>query len=288
MAPLIESPADLAASVRAFMDAPEYWRDAVGSHPKYFVHLQTKNGSAFGLSKFCAFRDISLEDYVVTHRHTRGGGQTQKHIRKVCGTDWTPLHKVPRKLRAAFLRWFTPISQGSLGTKDVYLLTVEDSTTARPNKPKRRVSPLDLAKRLAAQNKIGAIGEEIALAYERTRLLKSGARGNDFDVVQVSLQNVAAGFDIRSRFKKDIRHIEVKASTSNDGLIYVSLNEIETLHKLGASSYLYVVHVTNVSKREGAVVRILRDPFKKGHSTTWLAPCLFVGQPPASTSQSVG
>jgi len=157
-------------------------------------------------------------------------------------------------------------------------LTVDLEATPKA-KQKRIVSPEELQRRLGAQTKVGHIGEEIALAYERERLFSLGATKANLDLQHVSLVNVAAGYDIRSAFRKKIRHIEVKASVSIDGAIYVSPNEISTLQKLGQSAYLYVVHVTDAKKREGFVTQEIKNPFKDGRETEWLSPALFTGKP---------
>jgi hypothetical protein len=36
----VEGVADLLVSVRHFMEAPEHWREAVGTRPKFFVHYR--------------------------------------------------------------------------------------------------------------------------------------------------------------------------------------------------------------------------------------------------------
>ena len=260
------------------MDSPEYWRDAIGSHPKYFVHVEGRAEQLFGLSKFCAFRDISLEDYVTGARNTTGGGTTQKHIARVCGKEWTPLKLMPRQIQNDFREWFNELTEGKIGIDDICLLTVK--LKAKPKtRIKRIVSPEELQRRLAAQTNIGHIGEEIALAYEKDRLISQGATKTIMDLQQVSLVNTAAGFDIRSAYKKKIRYIEVKASKSIDGAIYVSPNEISTLQKLGKSAYLYIVHVTDTRKRTGYVVREIQNPFEFGQETEWLSPALFMGRP---------
>nr|WP_240954476.1 DUF3883 domain-containing protein [Solimonas marina] len=196
---------------------------------------------------------------------------------------------MPKQLQKDFRSWFASITEGRIGTEQIHLLTLKETTKERTkHNAKRRISPSDLAARLAAQNRIGAIGEEIALAHEKNRLKDLGANAQTMDVIQVSLLNVAAGFDIRSRFKKDLRHIEVKASTSIDGPLFISPNELSTLQNLGASAYLYMVHVTNVKKREGRVVKVIRDPFNRRKSKAWLAPCLFTGRPPDGDPQDAG
>lgn len=279
MPSFVTNTVELADSVRAFMDAPEYWRDAIGNHPKYFVHVEGSTEQLFGLSKFCAFRDISLEDYITGLRRTTGGGTTQKHLSRVCGKEWTPLMSTPRQLQEEFRKWFNELTEGKLSINDIYLLTVDLEAKPRA-RIKRIVSPEELQRRLAAQTNVGHIGEVIALAHEKARLLSLGATKVTIDLQQVSLVNTAAGFDIRSAYKKKIRYIEVKASTSIDSAIYVSPNEIATLQKHGQSAYLYIVHVTDVRKRVGTVIREIQNPFESGQETAWISPVLFTGKPP--------
>jgi len=276
---------ELAASVQAFMESPEYWRDAIGSRPKYFVHLDQNGKPLFGLSKFCAFQNIALEDYVVGWRSTTGGGATQKHIARICGKKWMPLASTPPKLQKQFKRWFSSITKEKIGFDEIHLLTISERQKVR--RPfSRQVSPEELEARLAAQNKVGKVGEEIAVAHERNRLRRKGAATSEIDVERVSLKNVAAGFDIRSKYRNQIRYIEVKSSTSIDGAIYISPNEISTLKKHGESAFLYIVHVTDVTRKKGTIIAEIRNPFKNGQETSWLNPCLFTGKPPLSGSRS--
>jgi hypothetical protein len=41
----------------------------------------------FGLSKFCAFKNITFEEYIAGHRRRTGGGTTQKHIAWLTGQN---------------------------------------------------------------------------------------------------------------------------------------------------------------------------------------------------------
>ena len=283
MVSFVSNPMQLAQSVQAFMDAPEYWRDAVGSHPKYFVHVAGRTGPLFGLSKFCAFSGISLEDYVTQLRHSTNGGTTQRHISKICGKSWVPLRSAPRQLQRQFLAWFSEVAEGRIGTNQIHLLTVGTASKLAPTK-KRAISPEDLQRKLAHQTKIGSIGETIAMRYEQQRLIALGATPSSMDLQQVSKINAVAGFDIRSSYKGHTRYIEVKASVSLDGAIFISPNEINTLQKHGKSGYLYLVHVTNVKKRVGTVHRVVQNPMKAGFQTPWLSPALFTGKPPSQES----
>jgi hypothetical protein len=109
----IENTADLINSVRRFMEEPTLWRDAVGSSPLYFVHYQDGQNHLFGLSKFCALKNISLADYVQGVRRDFNGGITQKHISKITGQSWIPLDEVNSDIRSAFVAWFSGFFTGS-------------------------------------------------------------------------------------------------------------------------------------------------------------------------------
>ena len=97
---------DLLRSVTSFMQAPALWRDAVGNHPKYFVHHVGDHGHEFGLSKYCAFKDIILTQYVDDLRDTTHGSKTRRKIEKVSGSRFVPLTEVNEETRIAFERWF--------------------------------------------------------------------------------------------------------------------------------------------------------------------------------------
>ncbi len=102
----VDEESELEDSVRAFMARPELWRAAVGSSPRYFVCLRADGEHLFGLSKFCAFKDLDLADYVGGVRGETDGGTTQKHIARVCGRDWLPLEDCPKTTQKAFRIWF--------------------------------------------------------------------------------------------------------------------------------------------------------------------------------------
>lgn len=101
----IETIDNLKSSVIEFSTKPELWRNAVGPAPVYFVHLEHKGSHLFGLSKFCAFKDISIESYIYDKRHKTHGGTTQKHISKLTGLEWLPIDKADRSVKNAFTLW---------------------------------------------------------------------------------------------------------------------------------------------------------------------------------------
>jgi len=270
----VNTTAALASSVQAFMDAPEYWRDAMGNNPKYFLHIDSKQGPLFGLSKFCAFSNITLQDYVVSQRHNTGGGTTQKLISKISGKDWMPLATTDSGIRKKFEQWFSGIVGNKISRDNINIIVLDDVPT-KTEKSKRAISPEDLQKRLKRQNEIGKVGELIALEYEIGRLNALGAKVAKNLVEHVALVNAAAGFDIRSCFAKVTRYIEVKSSTVIDGAFYISPNEINTLQKHGASGFIYLVHITDLIQRTGNVIREVSNPFPEGENAESLSVALY-------------
>ena len=121
----VENKADLIISVQNFMKSPDYWKDALGSHPKYFVHLQKGGEHYFGLSKFCAFKNIDLLDYINKLRYETYGGVTQKHISKIIGQNWIPFDKVNKNIRVAFEQWFFSVFPETYGTKRIHILSIQ-------------------------------------------------------------------------------------------------------------------------------------------------------------------
>lgn len=94
--------------VKRFKAAPKYWKDACGKNPVYFVCLRTGKEYKFGLSKFCAMRNITLQQYVEGQKrnNARGGYATKERIKYVTGKEWKPIEDIPAKIRSKFRNWF--------------------------------------------------------------------------------------------------------------------------------------------------------------------------------------
>jgi hypothetical protein len=270
----IENKSALVASVQAFMDAPEYWRDAISSKPKYFVCAFDKDKALFGLSKFCAFDSITLQEYVVKYRHHANGTQTQKKIAKVTGQHWIPLSEVSRNIKDSFEKWFSSIVGNRIGRENLHIMVIDDTPSNRA-KSKRSISPEELEKQLHRQNEVGKIGEKIAVQYEIERLRNLGVKSPETKVSHVAIVNVAAGFDIRSECPEGTRYIEVKSSTAFTGAFYVSPNEIDTLRMHADSGYIYMVEVTDLDSGEGVVKQEIANPFPEGERCQLLTPVLY-------------
>lgn len=266
---------DLIESVITFMSEPEYWRDAIGNNPKYFIHYLDSGINKFGLSKFCAFKNISLEDYVIKYRSETNGNITQKHICKITGKKWVPIDKCDHNTVFAFKQWFEAIADNNLKTDNINIISLNSSTSKIVTKTKRHISPEELEKRLERQREIGAIGEEIAMKYELTRLTKLGTKDPTRCVQQVSLLNAAAGFDIRSISSHDNRYIEVKSTTVDDGKFFISQNEIDTLEKHGDNAYIYMVVIEDVNSKKGRVIQEIKNPIKIIKEAKLLKPIMY-------------
>lgn len=168
---------DLIDATLAFAESPEYWREAVGSHPKYFTHYLGGKFHRFGLSKFCAFRGISLEAYVTHYRRTTDGGVTQKHISKVTGVRWKPYSLVNPVIQREFEQWIESFfPHYDPREASIISLSLGQGKKKAPQGRKIQLSPGELAKKLERQTKVGQIGETIALAYEINRLALCGGR----------------------------------------------------------------------------------------------------------------
>lgn len=97
---------------------------------------------------------------------------------------------------------------------------------------------------LAEQSAVGDLGESLSLKYETTRLSKLGLASESNSVVQISLTDVAAGYDIKSFEGRSItlKHdlfVEVKARKRHLHSFIMSANEIRVAKELGSK---YVIH----------------------------------------------
>lgn len=131
--PLVENVGDLRESVRRFWAAPDLWKDAVRTHPKYFVHLEEAGESYFGLSKFCALKGISLREYVGGYRHRLDGKTARVHISRITRQAWQPLAEVSPDLRERFTEWWesAPFPRGyDLGQVSIITLPADERSQA--------------------------------------------------------------------------------------------------------------------------------------------------------------
>ena len=272
--PFASTPEELTDSVLTFSAAPSaQQREVIGSNPIYFAHVVEGGKHHFGLSKFVAFRDVSIQDYIDKERNTTSGGDTRKHIARVTGQEWTPLGEATDAVRTAFLRWFERLPGNPLRSDQIRLLTLDRSHTVR--RKKRSLSPEELQRRLAEQAETGRIGEDIAVKHEWERLRLSGYNKSTAKVLHVAKDNAAAGYDIRSVCEGEVRCIEVKATVGKVGRFFISRGELEAMRTGGSEAYLYLVKIDSKEHETGKVVREIRNPYGALNSEEVLNPVLY-------------
>jgi hypothetical protein len=121
----IENVEDLRESVKQFMKSPELWRDAIGSHPRYFVHAKIRGKHSFGLSKFCMFKEIDLFEYVSNKRYETDGGTARRHISKICAQDWITINGINSKIRNEFESWFSIFYPSGYNLDKISIISLE-------------------------------------------------------------------------------------------------------------------------------------------------------------------
>ena len=264
---------ELGDSTLEFHDKPEFWKPALGSVPKYFVHIKVGDTDAFGLSKFCAFKNITIEEYLTTYRYKTSGGTTQKHIAWLTGQDWTARGKIDNNIRDSFDNW---ISQFFPNYKVENASFISLTKTSKPKRKKKKLmSPNELQDKLKLQGEIGEVGEEIALTFEAKRLKDKGIKNPYNHIDQVSKRNIAAGYDIYSSIKNETRYIEVKSSLNDNPDFFITENEVQTLETLQKEAHLYLVHITDLKSKQGRVFQVLNDPIRQLKEKGTLKPIVY-------------
>jgi hypothetical protein len=272
----IKNKADLIESISNFMESPEYWREAVGAHPKFFAHFKMENKHFFGLSKFCAFKNIHLQKYIQNLRYKTNGTTTQKHISNSLNKSWIPFKELNSQIQSAFTDWFFDFFPSTYNLDQVYILSVDKTVSHKEVKKKKVISPEEIEKQLKYQNQIGQIGEEIALKYEMDRLKKHNIKKPEKWIDQISKRNISAGFDIWSHPpKQEARFIEVKSSTKDPFNFYITQNEIETSKAHNKNSYLYLVLISDLKRKIGSVIIEIQNPTEKFETDFEINPILF-------------
>lgn len=264
---------DLTESTLEFYCKPEFSKEAVGSVPKYFVHVNDNGNHSFGLSKFCAFKNISVEEYLATYRHKTDGGKTQKHIAWLTQKDWTPRVKIDQNIRQSFDNWILNFFPNyNLNNASFISLS---ATGGIKRIRKKLVTPADLLANLKLQGEIGGVGEEIAMKFERQRLIEQGIKNPEQHINQVSKLNSAAGYDILSSTKIETRYIEVKSSLNDKRNFFITENELFTLKTLEPYAYIYLVQINDLTAKQGQVFEVIRDPVKQLKEAGTLTPIAY-------------
>lgn len=264
---------ELIDSTLEFHDKPEFWKAALSSSPKYFVHVKDNGMHAFGLSKFCAFKNITVEEYLKTCRYKANGGATQKRIARLTQQEWKPRAKIENDVRELFDEWIRQFFP-KYNLDNASFITINCKVKSRRNR-KKIVTPKDLEDSLKLQREIGQVGEEIAMLFEIQRLKDQGIANPLKYVDQVSIRNSAAGYDIYSSTKEGTRYIEVKSSLNNNISFFITENEVQTLETMASEAYLYLVHITNLIEKKGSIVKILANPIRELRERGKLKPIAY-------------
>lgn len=258
---LIDSIEDLLRNIIELNKYELQWREVVGNAPKYFVHSKIKSEDKFGVSKFSAFKDITVESYLAKYRYEIGGGTTQNHIKYITGKDWIPFQNLSVKEQNSFSNWIHDFFP-NYNLKNSAFITISNNSKEQKRRKSKNLSPEELEQKLEIQNKIGAIGELIAIEYEHNRLLNLGFTESEFSIEHTALESVSKGFDILSKVKDEERCIEVKSSITNNEF-YISENEKNVLEDLEEKAFIYLVRISNFEKEEGNVIKEIQNPIPK-------------------------
>ena len=142
---------------------------------------------------------------------------------------------------------------------------IEDAIRIRRNLAPKSIE--ELKKDLEENDEIGKISEQIALDFERNRLLSIGCELEARLVQRVSELDVGAGYDIISfdrqndRLMPD-RFIEVKGSRGNNLRFYWTRNEIEKAKVLGQKYWIYFIGgIETKNESHFAAPVLIQDPY---------------------------
>ena len=133
--------------------------------------------------------------------------------------------------------------------------------------PKRKISQKQIDDSLKIMKKIGNLGEEIALEYEKERLAKIDCEKEAQNVERISEKWANAGYDIRSFDSKseDLNHdrfIEVKSSTETEFSIHWSHNEMEFAKKYPDNYWIYFIPKIDLLNQTSDEPILIQNPIK--------------------------
>ena len=128
------------------------------------------------------------------------------------------------------------------------------------------VSLEELEARLAENKEIGELGEQLAIEKEKERLEKEGRIDLAYDIKQVSVTDVYAGFDLKSyndknsQLAKHDRVIEVKSTRSSSPRFYWSSNEVKKAKSIRKNYWIYLWTSVESENRQ---LRMIQNPYDK-------------------------
>lgn len=128
----------------------------------------------------------------------------------------------------------------------------------------RILSYNEFTKRVRAKEALGYRAELLVFDYEKKKFKND--TGLQKNVRHMSLENVSAGYDIRSFERQEDgewtpKCIEVKAVSKNDWGFYWSQNEINKAKQLVESYYLYLLPVKNGGVLDISELKQIKNPY---------------------------
>lgn len=137
----------------------------------------------------------------------------------------------------------------------------KSETTARGDFDENdEIDPETFEKNREIAEEIGDAGEEYVLSYEIQELKSNGLAQLAERVRRVSLENVAAGFDILSYYNDgEEKYIEVKSSKSHYSDFEITINELRTAKQHGDDYWIY--RVKGVGTENVEIIK-LRNPVR--------------------------
>jgi hypothetical protein len=129
----------------------------------------------------------------------------------------------------------------------------------------KEVDPETFEENQEAAEQIGEAGEEHVLAYEIQELKSNGLAELAEQVRRVSLENVAAGFDVLSYYSEgdgkegEEKYIEVKSTKSRHADFEITINELRTAKQHEDDYWIYRVRGVGT---ESVDVDKLQNPVK--------------------------
>ena len=149
-------------------------------------------------------------------------------------------------------------------SKDIYLVNPQYAYLVSSFKASHKMTSEELEERLAENNEVGKIAENIVVNYEKKRLFDAGCKMESDRVLDISAIDISAGYDVLSFNDKSFDHdrfIEVKGSRGTEISFIMSKNEIEVARKLGEQYWLYFVGgVDTDTKTSSKEPQLFQDP----------------------------
>lgn len=113
---------------------------------------------------------------------------------------------------------------------------------------------------LEKQKKIGELGEDIVVEYEKERLNSLGLVDLSQKVRRISNENCRAGYDIISYYADGTeKFIEVKSSTATSLDFYISINELEKANKLKGKYSITLVRGIDIESKTSKEIKEITD-----------------------------